>query len=152
MHAIDLSPGMLRYAHVRAEALGARVAFHQMDAGSTTFPDGHFDLIVSHNLFHEVAAAHMPRIMRECRRLLAPGGVCIHQDVPTQRGRFDAFGQFLSEWQKDNNDEPYWIDYADADLPAMLVDAGFDGDRVTAEYLQAIDGPIPWYVVTATRA
>ena len=150
-HAIDLSPGMLRSAHARAKALDARVDFHQLDAAATCFDDGSIDLIVSHNLFHEVAAEHMPAIMRECYRLLAPGGVCIHQDVPTQTARFDAFGQFLSEWQKDNNDEPFWLDYANADLPAMMIEAGFDAGGVSAEYLQAIDGPIPWYVAIATR-
>jgi cyclopropane fatty-acyl-phospholipid synthase-like methyltransferase len=149
-HAIDLSPAMLRFAHARAEALGAKVRFHQMDAAATRFPDRHFDLIVSHNMFHEVAAAHVPAIMRECRRLLAPGGVCLHQDVPTQTGRLDAFTQFVSEWQKDNNDEPFWLDYANADLPAAMVDAGFEAESVTAAYLEAVDGPIPWYVVTAT--
>ncbi len=150
-HAIDLSPAMLRFAHLRAEMLGARVHFHQQDAAATRFPDGHFDLIVSHNLFHEVAQDHMPAIVEECHRLLAPGGVCIHQDVPIQRGRFDEFGQFLSEWQTRNNDEPFWMEFADADLPQMLTDAGFTERSIQAEYLQALDGPIPWYVVTAVR-
>jgi len=150
-HAIDLSPAMLRFAHARAEALRARVHFHQMDAAATRFPDGHFDLIVSHNMFHEVAATHMPGIMRECYRLLAPGGVCIHQDVPTQTGRLDPYMQFVSEWQRDNNDEPFWLDYANADLPRLLIVAGFDAEHVEAAYLEAVDGPIPWYVVTAVR-
>ncbi|MGI9233436.1 MAG: class I SAM-dependent methyltransferase [Woeseiaceae bacterium] len=151
IHAIDLSPGMLRYAHARAELLGTKIHFHQQDAGATTFPDAHFDLIISHNLFHEVAGEHMPAILRECYRLLAPGGACIHQDVPIQKGRFDDFQQFLSEWQTSNNDEPFWMDFANADLRTMLVDAGFDDAAVGAEYLKAIDGPIPWYVVTAQR-
>ena len=150
-HAIDLAPAMLRYAHARAELLGTRIHFHQQDAAATTFPDAHFDLIVSHNMFHEVAGEHMPAIMAECRRLLAPGGVCIHQDVPIQSGRFDAFMQFVSEWQVENNDEPFWMDFANADLPDMLVTAGFEAEKVSDEYLQAIDGPIPWYVATAIR-
>ncbi len=150
-HAIDLSPAMLRFAHARAAALGAPVHFHQMDAGNTRFPDGHFDLIISHNMFHEVAAEHMPTIMRECHRLLAPGGVCVHQDVPTQTGRFDPYMQLISEWQKDNNDEPFWLDYANADLPGLMAEAGFESSRVAADYLEAVDGPIPWYVVTAAR-
>jgi len=149
-HAIDLSAAMLRYAHARTELLGQSVHFHQQDAGATTFPYGHFDLIVSHNMFHEVAADHMPLIAGECRRLLAKGGVCMHQDVPIQSGRFDAFGQFLSSWQRTHNDEPFWDDFANADLPALLRDAGFDDNKVSAEYVQALDGPIPWYVVTAT--
>ncbi len=150
-HAIDLSPGMLRYAHARAELLGQAVHFHQRDAADTRFPDASFDLIVSHNLFHEVAAAHMPRIMAECHRLLRPGGVCIHQDVPIQVERFDALRQFLSEWQVGHNHEPFWMDFAEADLPAQLIAAGFAADRTAAEYIEAMDGPIPWYVVTAVR-
>lgn len=150
-HAIDLSPAMLRFAHARAEALGAKVHFHQMDAAATRFPDEHFDLIVSHNMFHEVAGEHMPGVMRECYRLLSPGGVCLHQDVPTQGSRLDPFTQFISEWQKDNNDEPFWLDFANADLPAMLREAGFPASQISMAYLEAVDGPIPWYVVTATR-
>ena len=151
VHAIDLSPGMLRYAHARTEILGSPVHFHAQDAGATGFPDGHFDLIVSHNLFHEVAADHMAVIAAECQRLLAPGGICMHQDVPIQVDRLDDFQQFLSEWQTTNNDEPYWMDFATADLPALLADAGFDARLIRCEYLQALDGPIPWYVVTATK-
>jgi len=150
-HAIDLSPGMLRYAHARAEALGRRVHFHQRDAAATSFEPGSFDLIVSHNLFHEVAGNHMPAIFRECFRLLRPGGVCIHQDVPVQVDRLDGFMQFLSEWQTENNDEPFWMDFAEADLTSLAIDAGFDASSVSSEYLEALDGPIPWYVVTAVR-
>jgi SAM-dependent methyltransferase len=151
IHAIDLSPGMLRYAHARAAALDSPVHFHQQDAGATLFEDGSFDLIVSHNMFHEVAAEHMPAILQECHRLLRPGGICIHQDVPIQTKRLDAFTQYLSEWQTENNDEPFWMDFAGADLPAIAIDAGFDASKVSSEYLEALDGPIPWYIVTAAR-
>ena len=151
VHAIDLSPGMLRYAHARAELLGSPVHFHEQDAGATQFPDAHFDLIVSHNLFHEVAAEHMPVIAAECERLLAAGGICMHQDVPIQSESFDAFQRFVSEWQTANNDEPFWMDFANADLRAIFVAAGFDPDRVSSDYLQALDGPIPWYIVTAIK-
>ena len=93
----------------------------------------------------------MPAIMAECHRLLKPGGVCIHQDVPIQSGRFDAWMQFISEWQKEHNDEPFWLDFANADLPEMMKEAGFATETIRADYLQAIDGPIPWYVVSAIR-
>ncbi|MFN2166045.1 MAG: class I SAM-dependent methyltransferase [Anaerolineae bacterium] len=149
--AIDLSPGMLRYAHARAETLGAPVHFRQADAADTRFPDEHFDLVVSHNLFHEVAAEHMPAIMLECHRVLKPGGVVVHQDVPIQRARLDEWMQALSAWQKDHNDEPFWLDFTDADLPAMLVAAGFAPESVHAEYIKALDGPIPWYLARAQK-
>ena len=51
----------------------------------------------------------------------------------------------------DNNEEPFWLDYANADLPGMMRDAGFDNEAIDAAYLEAVDGPIPWYVVTAVR-
>lgn len=146
-HALDLSAAMLRFAHVRAEALGAKVHFHQADAAATHFPDGYFDLVISHNMLHETAAEHVPAVLRECWRLLAPGGVCLHQDVPIQTQRLDAWMQFISEWQKEHNDEPFWLDFANADVPESMVEAGFPSDQVTHSYLQAIDGPIPWYVV-----
>ena len=150
-HAIDLSPAMLRYAHLRTSALGLAMHFRQCDAANTGFPDTHFDLIVSHNLFHEVAGNHAPKIMAECFRLLAPDGVCLHQDVPIQASRMDPFMKFLSDWQVQHNDEPFWLDYANADFEALLIGAGFDSDDVFSEYLKAIDGPIPWYVVSARR-
>ncbi len=151
VHAVDLAPAMLRFARARAAALGSPVHFRQADAASTGFDAGSFDLIVSHNLFHETAAEHMPAIIQECHRLLAPGGVCIHQDVPIQLDRLEPFAQFISAWQHDNNDEAHWLDFAAADLPAMLVEAGFPADSVSSDYLQAVDGPIPWYVAVASK-
>ena len=43
IHAIDVSAPLLRYAHARAESLGAAVHFSQQNAERTNFPDGHFD-------------------------------------------------------------------------------------------------------------
>ena len=150
-HAIDLSPAMLRYAHARAEVLGRAVHFHQQDAGATRFPDQHFDLIVSHNMFHEVESEYMASIAKESFRLLAPGGICIHQDVPIQADRLEGFQEFRSNWQRDHNDEPFWLDFANADLPELMIEAGFAANHVSSRYLEAIDGPIPWYVVIANR-
>ena len=84
VHAVDVSPGMLRYAHARAESLGAAVHFHQMDSARTSFASESFDLIVSHNMMHEISDASRRGMLRESWRLLAPGGVFIHQDVPLQ--------------------------------------------------------------------
>jgi ubiquinone/menaquinone biosynthesis C-methylase UbiE len=127
------------------------VHFHQADAAATHFADGYFDLVISHNMLHETAAGHVPAVLRECWRLLAPGGVCLHQDVPIQTQRLDAWMQFISEWQKEHNDEPFWLDFANADLPTRMVEAGFPAGQVSATYLKAIDGPIPWYVVMGRK-
>lgn len=152
VHAADVSPAMLRYAKARADALGAPVKFHLADAGHLPFADASFDLIVSHNMLHETAANHQAKVMQECERLLAPGGLCLHQDVAVQTAHLPPFIQFLSEWQKENNGEPFWLDYANADVPALLMEAGFDDGAVASHYLEQLDGPLKWYVVTARKA
>ncbi|MGJ8563089.1 MAG: methyltransferase domain-containing protein [Alphaproteobacteria bacterium] len=151
IHAIDLSVGMLNYANVRTHMYGGHVTFHQADAGNTPFDDESFDLIISHNMFHEVAGDHMEEIAKECFRLLRPKGVCVHQDVPIQTERLDDFMRFVSEWQRDNNNEPFWFDFANADLPQLFRNAGFSEDLICGEYLHAAAGSMPWYVVSARR-
>lgn len=151
IHAIDLSPGMINYASARTALMGGRAIFDQQDAGHTDFPDAYFDLIVSHNLFHEVEAEHMKAIARETRRLLRPGGAFIHQDVPIQTDHLEPFTQFISTWQRDFNNEPFWVDFAEADLLRIFEEAGFDPETVREEYLSALDGPISWYVVSGRK-
>lgn len=152
VHAADISSAMLRYAKARADALGAPVSFHLADAGNLPFEDGSFDLIVSHNMLHETSAGHQAPVMAECWRVLAPGGLCLHQDVAVQTSRLSPFVQFLSEWQKENNGEPFWLDYANADVPELMVSAGFEKNRVQAHYLEQLDGPLSWYVATAEKS
>ncbi len=94
VHAIDVAPGMLRYAHARAESLGAAVHFHQRDAAATGFPDEYFDLIVSHNMMHEIPDSTRRGMLRETWRMLAPGGVAVHQDVPLQFKGLSEFQKF----------------------------------------------------------
>ena len=84
--AIDVGAPVLRYAHARAEALGKRVHFSQQNAEQTNFADGSFDLIVSHILLHETSSKALRNIMKESYRLLAPGGMMIHQEVPQYHG------------------------------------------------------------------
>ncbi len=65
VHAIDIGSAMLRYAHARAESLGAAVHFHQMDCADTSFAAGSFDLVISHNLMHEISEATRRGMLRE---------------------------------------------------------------------------------------
>lgn len=144
---VDVSAGLLNYAAARANALGVDITFHQADAAALPFEDNSVDLIVSHNLFHEVASDHVPAIMEECQRLLAPGGLAVHQDVAVQPQRLSPFMQFLSAWQKDNNGEPFWLDYAHRDFAKAAVAAGFDPENVEPLYLEQLDGPLEWFVM-----
>lgn len=151
VHGIDVGAGMLRYAHARAEALGASVHFHQMDAAATRFPDGFFDLVVSHNMLHESSDSTRRGAMRETYRLLRPGGVCVHQDVPLRFEGLDEFSRFELSWDSLYNNEPYWEVYATADLRADLEAAGFAADTIHVGHLPKSEGSLPWYVGTARK-
>lgn len=146
VHAIDVGSAMLRYAHARAESLGAAVHFHQMDCAATRFPDGYFDLIVSHNLMHEIPDATRKGMLRETWRLLAPGGVAVHQDVPLRFQGLSEFKKFEMSWDTLNNNEPYWEVYANADLAADMRLAGIPDACTYVGSLPAASGSLPWFV------
>jgi SAM-dependent methyltransferase len=108
--------------------------FRQADARVTGYPDGHFDLIVSHILFHETWHDIVPRIFAEARRILAPGGVFLNADVPYQPARMPIPKQVTNDWQVRNNGEPFWTGFADTDVAVLLREAGFPPSAIVADY------------------
>ncbi|WP_181781521.1 class I SAM-dependent methyltransferase [Pseudonocardia pini] len=131
---IDVAPGVLRYAHARAESLGRRVHFAQRDAEDTRFAAGSFDLVVSHILLHETSAASLPRIFAECHRLLAPGGYMVHAELP-QYADQDLFTQFMIDYDTFYNNEPFWGAMHDTDLDRLAVEAGFAPEDVSVAFV-----------------
>lgn len=129
VHAIDLGAPMVRYAHARAEAMGKRIFFAQANAEETNFEDGFFDLVVSSNLLHETSLKALPRILRECRRLLRPGGVVVHMEVPVRYTDLALYDQVMRGWQTRNNGEPFWDKVCSMDLVAAAKAAGFGNAR-----------------------
>jgi len=134
VHALDLSEPFVRFGHAWAEDRGLSMHFRQADAQRTGYPDGHFDLVVSHILFHETWHDIAPRIFAEARRILAPGGVFINADVPYQPARMSIPKQVTNDWQVRNNGEPFWTGFADTDVPSVLQRAGFAPGEVLADY------------------
>lgn len=151
VHAIDVAPGLLRYAHARAEALGVAVHFHQRNVADTKFPDAHFDLVVSHNAMHEMSADDVAAMLRESWRLLRPGGICVHQDVPLRNADLDAYQQFDFGWDRDYNGEPFWESYAELDLEPLLLAAGFPEDAIETGFVPQADGRFHWYYGLARK-
>ncbi len=126
---VDVAAPQVRYAHARAAALGLDVNFAQMNAEKTSFPDGHFDLIVSHILLHETSGKAMPKIFKECARLLAPGGYMIHADLPPF-DLMDPFTQFILDNETWYNNEPFWGAMREMDQVKLAKDAGFAEDAI----------------------
>ena len=139
VHAIDVAAPLLRYAHARAESAGRTVHFSQQNAERTDFPDGHFDLIVSHLLFHETSTRALPRIIDECHRLLRPGGVMVHLELGLPYKDMDLFEEVMHDWQTRNNGEPFWTVINTTDTAAMAREAGFSS--AASGYLRRADDP-----------
>ena len=130
VYGIDVAAPCLRYAHARAEGLGYAVNWSQQNAEHTNFPDGHFDLIVSHILFHETSNTALRQIMKECHRLLSKGGAMVHFDAPQYEDMADPYDHTLGDWSTHYNAEPFWGTLHDQNLPAIMEKAGFAKDTI----------------------
>ncbi len=123
---VDIAAPMLRYGHARSQALGVPVHYSQQSAAETDFEAGSFDLVVSNLLLHEIPQKLSRRIVHECHRLLAPGGVMVHNDLvgwPT-----DPFQDFMAEWNPHHNNEPFERGSGTLDWVAACVAAGFQAE------------------------
>jgi SAM-dependent methyltransferase len=66
---IDVGGPMVRYAHYRAAKMGLDVNFAQRLAEDTKFPDGYFDLVTDHIVFHEIPAKQAKQVVAEMHRV-----------------------------------------------------------------------------------
>lgn len=141
VHGIDVGASMLRYALARARHLGVAVEFAQDNAEHTRFPDGSFDLVFSCVLLHETSGEAIGRILAESRRLLAPGGVAVHLEVPNRYEQMDLWAKIRGEIEIDFNNEPAWKDAISVDYDVLMRQAGFSDVRLG--YQDACFAPEP---------
>lgn len=146
VHAIDVAAPMLRYAHARAEDLGVKIHFSQQNAEQTNYASDSFDLIVSHILLHETSEKAIHNIVKECHRLLKPGGFMVHAETPPYKG-MDPFDAFMLDWDTRNNNEPFWSRSHEIDLNALSEKNGFDSERQFEEMI-----PSAFQVAEAKRS
>lgn len=122
---IDVGGPMVHYAHMRSVDRGVNVNYRQALAEDTGFPDGHFDLIVSYIILHEIPNAVNTKIMQEVSRILRGGGVYYPVDFYTSFSPpKDAYGKFRRWWDHRWNGEPWALQHMDYDLAADLTNAG----------------------------
>lgn len=139
IHGIDVATPMLRYGHARAEALGREVHFSQQNAEHTNFPDASFDLVMTHIVVHETSQKALRNILKECRRLLKPGGVTVHCETPMYDDRLSPFDQAQTDWDTYFNNEPFVGPMHGLDADALMREAGFADDELA-------NGDLPLYV------
>jgi ubiquinone/menaquinone biosynthesis C-methylase UbiE len=89
--AVDLAPRMLAMAEVRRASSpeGGRIELRLADAKALDLEDASFDGVFSNTILHHLAD---PRpFLRECRRVLRPGGTLLIRDLyrPSCEARAD---------------------------------------------------------------
>lgn len=126
--AIDAAPGPLAYGSARAKMQGQEVHFQQMCADELAFEDESFDVVWSSMFLHELSKKQRARAFEEAYRVLKPGGLVIHMELPPNE-QMGAFDGFYLDWDSYYNNEPYYKGYRD-EVPADLcARAGFGADE-----------------------
>ncbi|MCC5860585.1 MAG: class I SAM-dependent methyltransferase [Gammaproteobacteria bacterium] len=164
LHAVDIGLPVLRYAQARARSLGVDIHFAQENAETLSYPDESFDVVYSSVMLHETSNSALPNIMAECYRVLRPGGVVIHLEVPVRYAEMPLADQLRADYETYYNNEPFWRGACTADLVGALRTAGFVD--VAEGYQQAVTaasrdshgfsserGPVYrcWYIVSGRK-
>jgi SAM-dependent methyltransferase len=123
-YGVDVGAPLLRYAHARAQSLKMPVHYSQQDAQKLDFPDGTFDIICSSFFLHEHSTQVTRRVLREAFRVLKPGGVMVHMELPPA-ALTDPYYSFYLDWDAYYNNEPHYAAFRALDLAAEVARAGF---------------------------
>jgi ubiquinone/menaquinone biosynthesis C-methylase UbiE len=124
VHGIDVAAPCLRYALARARAQGRAIHFAQMNATQLEFPDASFDVVFSSMFLHELPPRDIPLVLREAHRVLRPGGLMLHMELPPNKS-LQPFDAFYLDWDSWYNNEPFYKPYRDLDPQVICAQAGF---------------------------
>jgi ubiquinone/menaquinone biosynthesis C-methylase UbiE len=92
---IDASPEMISRASKKARRAGLEVVFKNEAVEALSFPDAHFDAVLSTLMLHHLPVKTRERCAREMRRVLKPGGRVLAVDFGgSGRERRGLFAQF----------------------------------------------------------
>jgi len=137
---LDLSPYMLVMADYKAKQAGLNIQWLHGKAEETNFANGYFDLVTASLLFHETPPTISKAILRECFRILTPGGEVVILD-----GNQKTLRQ--ADWLTDVFEEPYIKEYAADSVDAWMGAANFQAVQTNDVFLvqQVTKGikPIP---------
>lgn len=132
---LDLSEPYLRYAkrHLRR---WSKMSLAVGNAESLPLPDASQDAVTSIFLFHELPPKVRRIALRECARVLKPGGRLVlvdslqHGDRPDYEGLLELFPQ--------NYHEPYYASYSNEDFGALAASCGLAHRRDVKAFVSKV--------------
>ena len=119
---VDLSPAYLRRAR-RTLARVGEVTLAVENGERLPFADASFDAATSVYLFHELPRRARRNVVAELHRIVRPGGVVVLEDS-AQLAESGEIAGALRQFPRDFH-EPFYADYLQDDLAALLGEAGF---------------------------
>jgi ubiquinone/menaquinone biosynthesis C-methylase UbiE len=137
---IDVAAPCLRYAHARAQAQGRAIHFEQMNAEALDYPDASFDVVFSSMFLHEVPRKGIEKALKEAYRVLRPGGLMIHMELPPN-SQLSPYEAFYLDWDSSYNNEPFYKPFRDLKPDELVRRAGF----AASKYVQFVVPSIGWY-------
>ena len=143
VHGIDVAAPCLRYALARARAQNRAIRFHQMNATALRFADASFDVVFSSMFLHELPRRDIASVFREAHRVLRPGGLMLHMELPPNKS-LAPFDQFYLDWDSFYNNEPFYKPYRDQDPRALCRAAGFDESRFFEHAIPSVSDAVAW--------
>ena len=132
---VDLSPSYVRLARKRLAHV-AEVALAVDNAEALPFADAAFDVATSVYLFHELPRNARRNVARELFRVVRPGGLVVLEDSAQLIESAEiatALRAFPGEFH-----EPFFDDYLEDDLAAMLRDAGFVVESTEPQFVAKV--------------
>jgi ubiquinone/menaquinone biosynthesis C-methylase UbiE len=126
-HGVDLSPFYVQAARKLLRDV-AEATLSVENGEHLPYADGTFDVVTSVFLFHELPRNARRNVIAEAWRVLKPGGLLVIEDSaqPSESpGLAFVLGGFSAEFH-----EPFYQDYLEDDLSALVRERGFTVDAV----------------------
>ncbi|MSR00019.1 MAG: class I SAM-dependent methyltransferase [Gammaproteobacteria bacterium] len=128
VYGIDVAAPCLRYGAARARLQKRSLHFEQMNATALKFPSQSFDVVFSSMFLHEIPHKQIPKILFETHRILKPGGLMLHMELPST-SQLSAFDSFYLDWDSHYNNEPFYQAFRTINLRKLVVQAGFNAEN-----------------------
>ncbi|QLC26413.1 class I SAM-dependent methyltransferase [Parasphingopyxis algicola] len=137
----DISPLLLRMAHLVSERRGYKIQFKQRELTDTGEPDESFDAVVTYALHHELPPKENRRLFDEMFRIMKPGADFVLADPPPFR-EVELFHAVILDWDTKNRSEPFFTVSCLENWDQALREAGF----VDVESYAAGPNGFPWVI------
>jgi ubiquinone/menaquinone biosynthesis C-methylase UbiE len=132
---VDMSEPYVRYAR-RHLKRWSRMNFIVGSAESLAVPDRSQDAVTSIFLFHELPPKVRRVVLRECARVLKPGGRLVLVDS-LQRGDWPDYDGLLELFPQ-NYHEPYYRSYIEEDFGALASGCGLTHTRDVKAFVSKV--------------